>query len=261
MDQPPPPPLPPNRPRGWFLPVDGDNVFIVGRPVRWGIGDAIAALLIAYASAIIGNTILFVILGSEDGPSFDDMPMWAFAVAQTFLWVGYCGSTLLSSFRRGNGPRLDFGWKFQRSDIYQGLIVGVATQFVVVPIIYFFIFLVLPRQDVSEAARDLVDRAPGASILLLAVVVVVGAPIVEELFFRGLLLRSLERRFGATWALVVSSLLFAAVHLQPLLLPAHAVFGFIAGWLTLRTGRLGPAVWAHVFFNAGALLGLWLLAS
>ncbi|MET0665064.1 MAG: CPBP family intramembrane glutamic endopeptidase, partial [Acidimicrobiales bacterium] len=54
------------------------------------------------------------------------------------------------------------------------------------------------------------------------------------------------------WALWISSLVFAAVHLQLLQFPALALIGLVLGWLTLRTGRLGPATWAHIAFNAVA---------
>ena len=42
---------------------------------------------------------------------------------------------------------------------------------------------------------------------MFALIVVVGAPIAEELFFRGLLLRSIEKRFSIVWAIVGSSVM------------------------------------------------------
>jgi membrane protease YdiL (CAAX protease family) len=48
-------------------------------------------------------------------------------------------------------------------------------------------------------------------------------------------------------------------HLQPLQFPALLVFGVILGVLTVRYGRLGPALWAHVGFNATTLASLLLL--
>ena len=45
-------------------------------------------------------------------------------------------------------------------------------------------------------------------------------------------------------------------HLQPLQFPALLAFGVILGVLAWRTGRLGPALWAHVGFNVVAAAGL-----
>ena len=91
---------------------------------------------------------------------------------------------------------------------------------------------------------------------IIGILVAIAAPIIEELFFRGLLLRAIEKRSGPTWALWVSSLIFGAVHLQLLQLPALTLIGLVLGWLTLRYGRLGPAIWAHIAFNSVATITL-----
>ena len=59
--------------------------------------------------------------------------------------------------------------------------------------------------------------------MLLVLIVVIAAPIVEELFYRGLLLRALERRVGNGWAVVWCGLIFGASHFELLQLPALAV--------------------------------------
>ena len=81
----------------------------------------------------------------------------------------------------------------------------------------------------SEPARTLTDRAGSdAEVVLLVLMVVVGAPIVEELFFRGLVLRSIQARWNDGLALVASALLFALVHFQPLQFPGLFAFGLVA---------------------------------
>ncbi len=80
--------------------------------------------------------------------------------------------------------------------------------------------------------------------------VAAGSPLVEEVFFRGLVLKALEARWQPRTALVASSLVFGAAHFQPLQFPALVMFGLIAGVLVQRDGRLGRAVWAHVGFNS-----------
>ena len=75
-------------------------------------------------------------------------------------------------------------------------------------------------------------------------------------FYRGFWLRAVERRAGQVAAVIGSSLLFGAIHFQLYDLPALAGFGAILALLTVRTGRLGPAIWAHVAFNITAVVGL-----
>ena len=89
-------------------------------------------------------------------------------------------------------------------------------------------------------------------------IVVVLAPLIEELFFRGLFQRATDRRFGAALSVVFPAVIFGAVHLQPLQFPALVLFGLVAGLLVARSDRLGPAIWAHVGFNAIAVASLLL---
>ncbi|MCY7404246.1 MAG: CPBP family intramembrane metalloprotease [Cryobacterium sp.] len=94
------------------------------------------------------------------------------------------------------------------------------------------------------------------------------APLVEEVFFRGLVLRAVHDQaaaHGAKWAAApvavgVSGLTFALMHLMALDLGSTAtvavvagstlIFGLAAAWLSLATGRIGGAIIAHVTFNA-----------
>jgi membrane protease YdiL (CAAX protease family) len=80
--------------------------------------------------------------------------------------------------------------------------------------------------------------------------VVVLAPVVEELFYRGLVLRAFERRLGPAPALWLTALWFAAAHFQGIQFPILLGVGLVTGLMTQWTGRLGPAIAAHVAFNA-----------
>jgi membrane protease YdiL (CAAX protease family) len=135
-------------------------------------------------------------------------------------------------------------------------VVGIVTQLVVIPIIYAPLLRLLDDPDLSAEAKALTDRAHGVGIALLVILTIVGAPIIEELFFRGLLLRSLLRRLPPWAAIGISSLLFAFVHFQPLQFLALAIFGAIAGTLAWRSGRLGPSICAHMAFNATTVIVL-----
>ena len=90
------------------------------------------------------------------------------------------------------------------------------------------------------------------------IVVAIGAPLVEELFYRGLTLKAFEKKMSNRLALVLSSLVFAIAHLQLIQFPALFLFGFVAGYLARKYDRLGRAVWAHVGFNTTTVVALLL---
>jgi hypothetical protein len=89
-------------------------------------------------------------------------------------------------------------------------------------------------------------------VLLLLVAVVV--PVVEELFFRGMIYPLLRYRWGAGVAIGVSAAIFAAFHFVPLLMPALFFVGLILGYLREQSGSVLPGVLLHAMQNGIALL-------
>lgn len=77
---------------------------------------------------------------------------------------------------------------------------------------------------------------------------VIGAPFVEELFFRGYLLTILQGR-GNLFALIVSSLIFGLIHLQPAYMLYLSVTGFVLGFAYLRTRNLLVPMTIHALNN------------
>ena len=144
-----------------------------------------------------------------------------------------------------------------------GLPIGVASQLVLVPLVTLPFTRLFPdsfsAERVEERARGLADMASGPWIVLLALVVVVGAPIVEELVYRGFIQIGLAPRIGAAASLLVAAAWFTLVHLSPPEFPGLFAFSLVLGLCAARTGRLGMAVAAHVAFNATGLLLVVLL--
>jgi uncharacterized protein len=89
-------------------------------------------------------------------------------------------------------------------------------------------------------------------IVLAGAVAVIGAPVAEEVFFRGFFYRSLRNRLGIISASVISGALFGLGHTQyPLIVrPDLAFFGVIAALIYERTGSLLPGIAMHSFVDA-----------
>jgi membrane protease YdiL (CAAX protease family) len=236
-----------------------------GEPT-WGIPDALVGWLVAFtSSALIGSMVMLAFgYGGADGTPLEDAPMTLLALAQyPPLWFGMVGVPLFVSRLKGNGVIEDFKLRVQASDLV-GIPIGIATQLVVVPLVSYPVLWLSGTSvdDLSEPARELADKAQASStigILLFVAVVVIGAPIAEEIFFRGLALRAFAKRWGPAVGLLASSVLFGLTHFQPLQFPALVAAGAIFGWLALRYDRLGPAIFCHLAFNATTVVNiLWL---
>jgi membrane protease YdiL (CAAX protease family) len=259
-------PLPPAPPEGAVGPVADASEGAVGPaedaaaglPVSWGLWGA----AIGWVIGIVGGGIAFQLVLSASGTDVDDADSlgigWV-AIAQLGMWIGLLGTPWFVSRLHGSGMRRDFGLSARRRDIFVGGAWGLLGQYALVWIVYVPMswFVDVTRDEFSEPAREMTDRATDPlGVVLLVLIVGIGAPIVEEIFYRGLLQRSLIKLAGPVWGIAGASLVFGAVHLQLLQLPALALAGALFGVLAYRSGRLGPAIAAHMVFNLTAVTAL-----
>lgn len=224
-----------------------------GEP-QFQAGQAFSAWLIAAVVALSGQVVLLAATGYTNTDP-DQRPIWLDAVLLLPLWFSLLACVVVISRRWGTG-RLpdDYGLRFRVFDLL-GIPIGIVTQAALIPALYWVLHV--SSDEVNGSARSLTDRAKHpAEVVLLVLMVVVGAPIIEELFFRGLLMRSIQARWNDGLALVVSAVFFALVHFEPILIPGLIVFGLISGTCAQRTGRLGMSIFAHAAFNGTAVLML-----
>lgn len=218
------------------------------------MGAVAMGLLLGYFAAVVTSSAYQAIAGK----GANDLGL---AVSGMMgLWVGFAGLPIALSWTRGSRSlALDFGFRFDlRKDLPMGLVLGLVGQYVLVNVIYQPLRLVSHHwyTKVSDPAERLTGLGHGPGIVLLALTVCVGAPICEELFFRGLTYTTLARRSRPVVAIVGSGALFALMHLQPLQFPALLAFGCLLGYFRARVGRLGPTIIGHMVFNGAALLAL-----
>ena len=125
--------------------------------------------------------------------------------------------------------------------------IGVLTQLVLVPLVYLPLREIWPDtftdDQLSETRRE--PRRPGQRRrrwCCSSSWSCVGAPIVEELVYRGLLQRSFAARTSQVVAWLVAAAWFALIHFRPVEYPGLFVFGLVAGVCLMLTGRLGMSI-------------------
>ncbi|MHB1711565.1 MAG: CPBP family intramembrane glutamic endopeptidase [Acidimicrobiales bacterium] len=196
--------------------------------------------------------------------NLSEPPTWYIVSTLLGLWVGFLGGPLLASAVRGTRSLVrDVGLRFKWIDLI-GIPIGVAGQFLVAAI-YIPIASHVHNfnQKFNAPSQKLTGGSHGIGFAVIAILTVAGAPFFEEIFFRGLLLRSLARLFGnfGRWvgpalAIVVTGVLFGLAHAESLQLVGLATFGIILSFISYRTGRLGMNMVAHAAFNLVAVVAI-----
>lgn len=187
-------------------------------------------------------------------------PLGVVAASLAALWTVQMLGMVLASRSIGSGdPVADYGLRARPIDLL-GVPLGVAAQLVLVPLLYLPLRALdgdtFSDERLEDTARDLVAQADGAVIVLLIGLVVIGAPVVEEIFYRGMLQRPLLVKFGPWIAVPVVSLVFGAIHLRPVEFVGLAAAGAVFGTCAALTDRVGMAIAAHVAFNATGVVAV-----
>jgi membrane protease YdiL (CAAX protease family) len=109
---------------------------------------------------------------------------------------------------------------------------------------------VLPQSPALSGLTEIVTGLRGANLAAVVVVLGIAPGIAEELLFRGYIQTRFSRRWGPGWGILWTSVLFGAMHLDPV----HALFAFglgiYLGYLTEWTGSVVPAMICHALNNA-----------
>ena len=224
---------------------------------RFTVGAAFGGWLVCSLIAIVVTVTVISLSGHTDTPA-DEYPIWITFAALVALWVPFLALLVIVSDRYGTGrPREDYRLSFRLVDLV-GVPIGVLSQFVLVPLVYWPLEAWFPatfdESKLEERARELWDRADGVWLVALVLLVAIGAPLVEELVYRGLIQQSLQSRLDDVVAIVVSAAFFAAIHQVFVEFFGLFAFAIVLGVCFRRTGRLGMPIVAHVAFNASGLV-------
>ena len=204
-------------------------------------------------AGILGAIGILLSGGDEDGPAL---------LVGSFvgLWIPLVGATLLASYAFGSrSPRRDVGLSIQASDLGLGVVVGIVGLVAATAVQ----LLLSPFPDLTGTNTNFIEEQGESTVGAIVVVVstLIGAPIVEELFFRGLVQHALARL--RTWAVAIQALVFGLIHVTPEeglgnvgIILGVGTLGFVLGLAVRRWGRLGPAIIGHAVFNAAAVVPL-----
>ena len=230
--------------------------------------NGIAAALVGQVVGFLVGSLIVAGLFYDEKAKNKIQPGLLPVLAQfPFLWMGLLISVLVVARRRGETVGALTAFRIVPRDILYAA-VGVALQYGGGAIYVFFD----KNDEAGQSAKELIDNARNDALgfFVLAALVAFGAPLVEELLYRGLVARGFERLFSkkvspgssvitpARLAIGVSALWFAAIHLQPLQFPLLFVVGAVCAWLTLDRKRLGPAIFVHMGFNLTTVIALGL---
>jgi len=274
------------------------EVGAVNRKKGWGIG-AFALTFVAFLVVqVIVSIIILASSGTTDPNEMlkvatAPLTTVVSAVTMYLTWVG--GMFLVTRYRGQNSFKKDFWVSFKKWDVFIGL--GVAVGLVLLVALTGWLFGDVLGLDLSASDNGAAITA-NEGIWLIVIGVGIASllgPFMEELFFRGFLFQAVRKSIHshlantsnenesglglriAVWmnkaqywiAAIVSSIVFGMMHVSTegvgsfgwwYLMGATGTLGLVFAFMATKLRRLGPGIFAHIFYN-GLTLAMAVLLS
>lgn len=239
-------PAPPRR-----KPIGGGDVAI-------GLAITVAVSAVISTIYVLASTDILDQLDSGALPSDITIPAEGILLAFLAGWSGLAGWPIIASRRKGTGSlAADYGLTAPTvSDLKAGALIGVAA--LAMNLGAGVIADLLLGGSSGNTAVFPLDDTSGILLVLLVFGIAVGAPVTEELFFRGLTVRAFQRKWGNRAAIGGSTLLFALLHFGNLddsgaafeTFVATGTGGLLFAWAAIRRKSITASIIAHSIVNS-----------
>lgn len=220
----------------------------------WSIKDVIITLLVIVA--LLGIALLglwyFDVKELVEGSEHTSLYLLLLFLVQ---WVLIIIPLLVIT-----GIKYKFSWKgfgMTKIGVYKvfKLVLGGYLLFLgislIISLIILYTGLKIPGYQVQERILPLFSDNT-LTLVLSGFIIVVIAPFLEELFFRGFLLRTLSNKTGIVYGSILTAAIFALLHLQLGSVIPIFILGLIINSLVIKGKSIVPAIAFHMFNNAVA---------
>jgi membrane protease YdiL (CAAX protease family) len=215
---------------------------------NWGPGLAVAGVLLALSAGLVLAVPVVVV---DRPPSGDELSDTANALVQLATAIGFLVVPLGVALTRG-APTLREAWR--RLGVRRFPLS--ATKWMLAAIGAYLLFAAVYVAVVGEPKQEDIAEELGP-VPMQVLLIVIAAPISEEVCFRGMLFGGLRERMPRLAAALVSGLVFGALHAATGVstVPVLVGFGLILALLYEKTGSIVPGIVLHMLNNSVGLLG------
>lgn len=216
--------------------------------------ELLLRLLSGFLLCIGLGGILSALIGGGEAAKTEEGRFAALVLFSITMHGG--GLLLVAFFLRAHGLSWAEGFGFRVTPPPQAVITGVMVALAFLPAAWLLgqvsavMMELVGTKPVTQQAVQLLQKTLSLEQkLYFAVIAVLLAPIVEEVFFRGVLYTAVKQAGFPRGALWGSSLFFALIHANVMTFIPLTVLALVLVWLYEKTGNLLSCIAAHAFFN------------
>jgi uncharacterized protein len=214
---------------------------------NWGPLAALVGVLLALGTGVVLGIPAAIIGHKDDG----DLTTFGNVGVQLATAVGFLMVPMAIAAQRG-AATLGEIWsrlgvrRFKLSAF--GWMAAAAAAYLLFAAAYSLLIVEPKQEDIAEGF---------GTVPVQVLLIVVAAPISEEICFRGMLFGGLRERLPRLAAALLAGIVFGGLHALTgvTAVPPLIAFGFVLALLYEKTGSIVPCILLHMLNNSIALLG------
>lgn len=229
--------------------------------VRWGMGDIFLGIPYVVIAVIAGTAWASGVTWLIEGEITEDS-IWLLVITTVFSQVAMFTWPIVVSAWKGRSMSVDWGFSFRWTDVPAGIGLGFLALFGAgIVSVVTATALGIDLEEMTGNTEFMQGEHSAGGLIAIGFMVVVGAPFAEEVFFRGLVLRSVAKRWGSIVGVVLSTATFTVIHFvgaglgdTVILFATIGTVGACLGVAAVLFDRLGPSIIMHMTFNGVAFV-------
>ncbi|MFH1381256.1 MAG: type II CAAX endopeptidase family protein [Candidatus Omnitrophota bacterium] len=242
-------------------------------PVPWEIGDIFKIIILAAGFSyafFIAFSFFTQFLESASGKEFSFYKNHHFRmIFDTIILDFFILAAVLGFVYRAYRKKfVNLG--FSKKNLKKNILYGTLGYIGIIPPIFFIGIIVYALLNIFKITPPpqpivglfLAEKSTGL-IIVSTIIASIFGPIIEEIFFRGIMYNAVKRKVGIFWAIFITSVLFSFLHTYALeyflvgFIPI-TILGFSLAYLYEKTGSLIPSVTLHILNNVGSVIMVFL---
>lgn len=210
-------------------------------------------ILIIVGIGLMGAFTGIILLNIKDNINASTLKSYYFLIMFLVQWAIMMIPLFLLSYKKYKANLSDFGiLKVKILEIIKlilsGYLLYLGISFII-SLLIIYTGIKIPGFQIQEKILPVFGQET-INLIIAGILIVIIAPILEEIFFRGFLLRTLVNKWGIVLGSIISSALFAILHLQFGNIIPIFILGLIINWMAIRSKSILPCIFFHIFNNA-----------
>ena len=238
-------------------------------PPSWQIGDIFRIVILGLSLSYVFFIVFGFFVGmieSVAGTKFTFYKSENFRMIFDTIILDLMVFLVILAFLHNVYKKKISSFGFVKKNLGKNIFYGVAGYVGIIPVLFaigILVYVILNIFKIKPPPQPIIglflEEKNTALLFISSMIAATFGPIIEEIFFRGVMYNAVKKKIGVFWSILITSMLFSFLHTHAMtyflvgFIPI-TILGILLAYLYEKTGSLIPSITLHVCNNVGSVI-------